>query len=201
VTALTPAARGLLRLHLATVLADQEAALAAAREVAPYVGRGDVLDALALAYVHAGPFGMNTAVTAWRAELSALDAGGGIADPEWPDGWAFEPRAMYAGIDHRTLAMTADEAENLRSWYLRTMHEVPGHVELFLRHQPTNLKTLRVRLELAVRESLPLQLVPLCLLQVALRRAEPDAERRYRTQAEVFGATGAEVAEAVELAR
>jgi hypothetical protein len=143
---------------------------------------------------------MNAAVTAWRSELAAFDDGPGAARPDWPDGWEFDPAAMHSGIDHGTLVMTAEEEDLLLEWYLDAMGEVPGHVRLFLRHQPTNLKTLRIRLERAVHDSLPRQVVPLALLQVALRRGQPDAVRRYRVMSRRFGVAPDQVAEAEELA-
>ena len=94
---------------------------------------------------------------------------------------------MRSGIDVATLTLTPAEAGALRGWHERVQGEVPAYVDLLARRNPEGLKAMRVRLELAVTEALPRQLVPLCLLQLAVVRRAPDAARRYRRQAAVFG--------------
>src|SRR3546814_17648584 len=99
---------------------------------------------IAIAFVHAGPRGMQTIAEAMK----------GLEFPETPEipakfpkGWAPDIQAFRSGLDFSTVDLTTDEKAKLYDWYLRTIGEIPPYVRFMAEHRPQLLKTNRARIE------------------------------------------------------
>ncbi|MGE0232703.1 MAG: hypothetical protein AB7S46_13060 [Flavobacteriaceae bacterium] len=108
------------------------------------VSKAQALEMLAIAFVHAGPRGMET----------IAEASKGIEfeeSPElpctFPKGWAADIEAFRSGIDYSTVDLTSPEKAKLYDWYLRTIGEIPPYVRFMAEHRPRLLKTHRSRIE------------------------------------------------------
>ncbi|WP_313807480.1 hypothetical protein [Sphingobium sp.] len=108
------------------------------------VNRAQAMEMLAMAFVHAGPRGMET----------IQEAAQGIEFPEttdtpgiFPEGWAADIDAFKSGLDFSTVTLDADEKAKLYDWYLRTIGEIPPYVRFMAEHRPTLIKTHRARIE------------------------------------------------------
>lgn len=123
------------------------------------LSRSQVYENLAISFLVGGPRGMETIALA-------------LKDYEWieparpatfPDGWAHRPEFLRSGLDFSTREASAAEVELMRSWYLRTIGEVPPYVELLLEVRPELLKAYRNRYENLLHE-LPTEFIPSSLL-------------------------------------
>jgi hypothetical protein len=121
--------------------------------------RSQVYENLAVCFLVGGPRGMETIALALR-------------DYEWlsparpatfPDGWAHRPEFLRSGLDFSVRSVSAAETELMRTWYVRTLGEVPPYVELLLELRPELLKAYRNRYENLLRE-LPTEFIPASLL-------------------------------------
>jgi hypothetical protein len=108
------------------------------------INRAQALEMLAMAFVHAGPRGMETIEEAHR----------GIEFPEvaeqparFPDEWTADIDAFRSGLDFSSVTLSAAEKASLYDWYLRTIGEIPPYVRFMAEHRPTLLKTHRARIE------------------------------------------------------
>ncbi|MEZ5737658.1 MAG: hypothetical protein R3E09_17975 [Novosphingobium sp.] len=108
------------------------------------LNKAQALEVIALAFVHAGPRGMETIAEA----MQGLDFPE-VADPpaRFPDGWAPDIEAFRSGIDYSTVDLTAREKASLYDWYLTTIGEIPPYVRFMAEHRPRLLKTHRSRIE------------------------------------------------------
>ena len=131
--------------------------------------RTDILDVLALAFLHAGPRGISSVAASSTEYLRAYE------DPEpaarFPETWSFDPAAFRSGMDFSTPEATTDDIERLQEWYLATIGEIPSYVRFLARHRPTLLKAYRNRYEHAIRDSLPKQMLPYMILNYNVARA------------------------------
>lgn len=122
--------------------------------------RAQIFEALALAFIHAGPRGM-------QATATALDGMEFNPDPQppakFPDGWAPDLAAFQSGIDHGSPMLLAGEREKIEAWYMNLIGEIPGHVTFLANHAPALLKTHRSRMENMLYE-LPKQCWPTTML-------------------------------------
>jgi hypothetical protein len=128
--------------------------------------RGQVVDMLALAYIHGHARGMNTVAKVAQPLLDAWDPGEDSEGEEvvFPEGWSFDPGAFRSGLDFSSPDLSSAEWEKLRSWYERALGEVPPHVAFLAEHRPRLLKAYRNRIENTVRGGLPKEMVPYALL-------------------------------------
>ncbi len=78
---------------------------------------------LALAFLHAGPRGMEVIAEASRG-IEFPDAAERPAT--FPPGWAADIDAFRSGLDFSSIALSDDEKSLLYGWYLRTIGEVPA---------------------------------------------------------------------------
>lgn len=147
-----------------------------------HLNKTQVLEGLALGFIHMGPRGMETVAEA-------------LEDYEWlvpdqaarfPEGWARDPSAIRSGLDFGTREMTLPEAKSLRAWYLGTLGEVPRYVEYQLKYNPAALKTFRARYETAI-ETLPKQVIPYTMLHWNVLRGFGDGIRENVLLARGFG--------------
>jgi hypothetical protein len=136
------------------------------------LSRAQVYENLAISFLVAGPRGMETIALA-------------LADYEWieparpatfPDGWANRPEFVRSGLDFSTREASASEVAQMRSWYARTLGEVPPYVELLLDLRPELLKAYRNRYENLLRE-LPTEFIPSSLLHYDVIRGFGEGMR------------------------
>jgi hypothetical protein len=134
------------------------------------LSKAQALEMIAIAFIHAGPRGMETIAEAME----------GLEFPDHPDpparfprGWAPDVEAFRSGIDYSTVNLTPDEKAKLYDWYLRTIGEIPPYVRFMAEHRPRLLKTHRARIE-NMLYVLPKQVYPTALLyyHVMSRTAE-----------------------------
>src|SRR3546814_6197265 len=85
------------------------------------LSRAQANEMIAIAFVHAGPRGMQTIAEAMK----------GLEFPETPEipakfpkGWAPDIQAFRSGLDFSTVDLTTDEKAKLYDWYLRTIGEI-----------------------------------------------------------------------------
>ena len=146
--------------------------------------KAQVLEGLALAFIHSGPRGMETVA-------EALDGYEWITPDvpaKFPAGWARDPDAFRSGLDFTTTEMSGSEAEQLRSWYQRTLGEVPPYVTYLSKYRPAALKAYRARFETCI-ETLPKQVVPYTMLHYNTIRAFGDGIRENVLLAKAWGMT------------
>jgi hypothetical protein len=144
------------------------------------VGLDAILDEMALAFLHSGPFGMTTAadwandaVAKWRADGSA-----DIPAMAWPDGWSFDTAILRANLDYSNPTFTDAEKDTLLAWYLDMHGEIPPHIPFMMRHAPAALKGFRYRFEDCLTGALPVQMIPLSILHTAVLKSNVEAVRR-----------------------
>jgi len=148
--------------------------------------RGQILETLATAFIHAGPFGLRYVASAAGDVLETCDDRG-FARGFFPDGWAPDPDAFASGLDFSRVALAPAERASLIEWYERTLGEVPRYVRFLLESNPALLKASRGRFENAMRTSLPKQMMPLLLLHLNVSRGFDDGVREAVQLAKAFG--------------
>ena len=93
--------------------------------------RAEIMETVRLGALHGGPRGINA-----LAEVADEYLRDWHEDPAtesrvaWPAGWAPDAARFRSGIDLGSDELEPGELELLRDWYLRTLGEVPPHVEL-----------------------------------------------------------------------
>src|SRR3546814_12607395 len=97
---------------------------------------------IAIAFVHAGPRGMQTIAEAMN----------GLEFPETPEipakfpkGWAPDIQAFRSGLDFSTVDLPTAEKAKLDDGYLRTIDKIPPYVLFMAHHRTKLLKTHRHR--------------------------------------------------------
>ncbi|HEX4737336.1 MAG TPA: hypothetical protein VH331_07230 [Allosphingosinicella sp.] len=124
------------------------------------LSKAQALEMIAIAFVHAGPRGMETIAEA----MEGLDFPDEPDPPaRFPAGWVPDIDAFRSGLDFSTLDLSADEKAALYDWYLRTIGEIPPYVRFMAEHRPRLLKTHRARIE-NMLYALPKQVWPTALL-------------------------------------
>lgn len=108
------------------------------------LSRAQADEMIAIAFVHAGPRGMQTIAEAMK----------GLEFPEspeiparFPDGWAVDLDAFRSGIDFDTPDMSPDDKRALYDWYMRTIGEIPPYARFLTEHRPMLMKAHRARIE------------------------------------------------------
>ncbi|MER5671054.1 hypothetical protein [Pseudonocardia alni] len=159
------------------------------------VSRGEFLDVVGIAALHAGPRG-----TQWVAA--------GVSDEleNWPDtqpsgeifpeGWSFDPSAFATGLDWGDPELSDAERRLVFDWYTDVVGEVPRPVRLLARVRPRLLKAYRNRFEHAIARSLPKQMMPYCQLQLNLYRGNGEAIRTAARMGRSFGMTPEQIVDA-----
>jgi hypothetical protein len=170
------------------------------------VRKAHIADILAIAWIHAGPFGMNHAGSAlndfmadWHQELD-------VADVVWPKGWSVDASAFSSGVDFASpppgAGVTASELDLIAAWHERIEGEVPPYVGFLSKYHPLALRVFRARYENAMQSRhLPTQLVALTQVHLAASFNQPAALRRALRMAHQFGTARDHVVQIVTLAQ
>lgn len=160
------------------------------------ISKQQMIDAIALAFVHAGPMGMNGIARGTDEYLDKWTKDLPFDGQVWPTGWNIDGRCFQSGLDFSKAGMTAAEVESLRAWYVTHQGEVPGYVTFLAKWNPEALKAFRSRYEGAVN-TLPRQLIPLMMFHTAAMQRAPAAMRRFAFQARHYGVKRSEMIELV----
>jgi hypothetical protein len=148
------------------------------------LSRSQVMEGLAIVFVHAGPRGSETIARALE-DFPWVEPS---TQPQFPSGWAPDPNAFRSGLDFTLKELTVDELRMLEAWYEQYLGEVPAYVRFTARYNPVLLKAYRHRFETCVRE-LPKQVVPATLLHYNVSRAHGPGIRENVLLARGFGMT------------
>jgi hypothetical protein len=156
--------------------------------------RSDVLDALSVGFLHSGHPGMYQvgAAAPGLREWEDVDS----ETPPFPSNWAFDPDALRSGMDFSTPAVTDADVEALLTWYRSTLGEVPPHAAFLAERRPELLKAYRHRYESAIRDSLPVQMMPYLLLVHDLWRGFDDGVRENVLLGRALGLTRTQLLDA-----
>lgn len=124
------------------------------------LSKAEILEVIAMAFVHAGPRGMQALAGALKDVTFEEQP-----DPpaRFPPGWAPDNAAFQSGIDHSSPFLAQGEREQIEGWYRRTIGEIPPYVTFLANHRPMLLKTHRSRMENMLK-ALPKQMWPTCML-------------------------------------
>ncbi len=160
------------------------------------VTKKQVIDAISLAYIHAGPMGMNGIASGTDAYLDKWTSEPHYSGQVWPDGWVVDGDVFKSGLDFSSPGMSDDEIAKLGEWYRKNQGEIPSYVPFLAKRNPEALKAFRARYEGAVN-TLPKQLIPLMMFHSAAMKQAEGAMRRYAFQAKCYGATKAQLIEAI----
>lgn len=172
--------------------------------VAKQVGgtKQEVADILAMAFLHAGPFGMNTSAAAAAEYLGTWDDSD-APGLTWPDGWEVDPEAFRCGIDFERVDATdvsPEQIGKIEEWHRRVQGEVPDYVRFLAKHYPLALLAFRARYETSMTGTLPKQFIALCQVHLAACWVRPDALRRAFHMARTFGVAKDHVVQILTLA-
>lgn len=160
------------------------------------ITKQQIVDAIALAYLHAGPMGMNGIAKGTDEYLDKWTHDLPYDGQVWPTGWQIDGNVFRSGLDFSASGMTPAEIERLRQWHVDHHGEIPNYVNFLAKWNPEALKSLRARYEGAVN-TLPKQLIPLMMFHTAALQRAPAAMRRYAFQARKYGVKRMEMVELI----
>lgn len=196
-----PLAHVLVMLHHYAIVGFEEGALYEVK-LARSEGatREEVLDTLAFAFVNGNPMGGHSAAIAcfdymkeWMAEAPEPSP-----NPQrWPAAWRFDPHAFDSGMDYSTPEASEEDMRKLRTWYLDKLGEVPKYVQFLSTHRPGFLKAYRNRMEHAIRDALPCEMVPYMLLNLYATRGFHDGIREAVLMGKWLGMTRPQLTDAI----
>jgi len=157
----------------------------------------DVVDTLSIAWLssgHAGMYAMSRAAVAYLRSYPEPDI-----PPRFPPSWGFDPAPLECGMDYSNDDTSSAELGKLLVWYERTVGFVPRNVGFLAKHRPGLLKTYRSRYEHAIRDSLPVQMMPFLLLNHAVVRGWGESMRENFLLGRALGMTDEQLQDAVFL--
>lgn len=143
--------------------------------------KAEVADLIAMAWLHSGPFGVNTVAQVGHEFMDEWEDGDEGSGMVWPDGWQVDHDVLRCGVDFDRPPDPGEvDKENrlIEEWYLSVQGEVPSHVGFLARQYPLALRAYRARWETSMVNRLPKQLVALCQMHLAASWREPDSLRR-----------------------
>ena len=153
--------------------------------------KGEVLDTLAVAFVHGGPLGSHFVATStteylqtWEDEEPSRDN-----DERWPEHWNFDPDAFRSGMDFSSPKATPADIDRLFGWYQDTIGEIPAWVKALAEFRPDFLKSYRNRYENLLRGGLPKQMLPYLMLHHCIERGQEDGIRENMLLGKAMGLT------------
>ena len=158
--------------------------------------RGEILDTLAFAFIHANPMGMQHVALASLEHMKNWEEKPPRPD-RWPGGWSFDADAFRSGMDFSSPEPTPRDMEALNDWYQTRLGEVPRYVGFLARHRPGFLKAYRNRFEHALRDGLPKEMVPYLLLNFNVTRGFRDGIREAVLLGKSIGLTKAQLVDAI----
>jgi hypothetical protein len=146
------------------------------------VSKAEILDTLRFSFIMAGPAGLNAVAERGKRFLDDW-----VDEPRrrtiaWPTGWQTGSGGFDSGLDAGSLDLPLEEQQAIRKWHMRTSGDVPSHVDLLCRFQPSAYKGARLRMD-NIFEVLPAQMVPLFTLHLATYNVWPSIVRRAAKQA------------------
>jgi alkylhydroperoxidase/carboxymuconolactone decarboxylase family protein YurZ len=154
-----------------------------------------ILETLAAAFIHGGPRSMRVVASAVTEELATFTPNGKVL--QFAPGWEPDPVALRSGIDLSDPELSPADRAALEGWYEQTIGEVPAWVSFLAEHRPGVLKAYRGRLENAIRDSLPKQVLPWLMIQLNTARGFQEGIREWSLVAKAFGVTEHDIVEAV----
>jgi hypothetical protein len=157
--------------------------------------KAEVIDMLAVAFLHASPRGMRFVERAATPLLRQWEEPAPV--PRWPDGWRFDPERLSSGADFSRPDASPDDIEQIVNWYEVTLGEVPAYVSFLAVNRPGLLKAFRNRFEHAIRDALPTEMMVYALLNLHVAQARPDGIREYALLGRAIGMTRAQLLDAI----
>jgi hypothetical protein len=148
------------------------------------LNREQVMEGLAIGFIHMGPRGMETVAEALDGYEWLIPE----SPARFPAGWAADPEVFRSGMDFSIADVTREELELLRAWYERTLGEVPRYVDYLAKYRPEALKAFRARYENCL-QLLPKQVMPYTLLHYNVIRGFDEGIRENVLLARAFGMT------------
>jgi hypothetical protein len=148
------------------------------------LNKDQVLEGLAIGFIHMGPRGMETVAEA----LDGYEWLTPASPTRFPEGWAPDPHAFHSGMDFSTSEVRPGEIDSLRDWYERSLGEIPRYVGYLAKYRPEALKAFRARYENCL-QLLPKQVMPYTLLHYNVIRGSGDGIRENVLLGRAFGMT------------
>ena len=159
--------------------------------------KAQILETMAVAFLHAGPRGGMRFVSAstrdYLLEYPELTNKG---DP-FPSGWDPDPEAFKSGLDFTKPTLSQEELASLQQWHLRYEGELPGYVRFLAEFNPTLLKAYRHRFENSIRTALPKQMMPNLMIHFEVGRGRAEGIREGVLLAKGFGMSKVETVDAI----
>jgi hypothetical protein len=149
------------------------------------LSKAQILEVVALAFVHSGPRGMETIARALEG-VAFVDEPSPPA--KFPDGWAPDIEAFRSGLDFSTPELLPGERHLVEDWYLKLIGEIPDHVKFLAAHRPMLLKTHRARME-NMLYVLPKQMWPTAMLYYNVMTRTAEGIRENVLLAKAWGVT------------
>jgi alkylhydroperoxidase/carboxymuconolactone decarboxylase family protein YurZ len=149
--------------------------------------KAEILDLLAVAFIHGSPRGMRYVAGGATARLREWVEP--EPTPHWPDGWSFDPAALRSGADFSSQEVSTEDIELIIAWYRKTLGEVPEYVTFLARNRPGLLKGYRSRFEHAIRDALPVQMMAYALLNMNVAKGFSDGIRESVLLGRALGMT------------
>ena len=184
-------------LHLYAVIGYSEGILYEIRNAqAMGATKAQILETLAVAFLHAGPRGMQYVATSSQAYLESYEEPTPAAAP-FPVGWEPDPKAFESGLDFSEPGLTRAEIASLETWYQRCQGEIPPYVTFLAEFRPSLLKAYRSRFENSIRTALPKQMMPYLMTHFEVVRGSEDGIREGVLLAKGFGLSRAQTVDAI----
>ncbi|KRB75091.1 hypothetical protein ASE01_17175 [Nocardioides sp. Root190] len=158
--------------------------------------KDEVIDTIAVAFIHAAPKGLRYAGTSTLDYLKAFDDSDSPGLP-WPDHWNHDPDLLSTGLDFTDPDMLSGELDLIRDWNLRVLGEVPRYVEFLGKYQPNLLKAQRSRFEFALKVS-PAQYLPYLLTHFNVTRGFAPGIREGVLMGKGLGMTKLDILDAIK---
>jgi hypothetical protein len=117
--------------------------------------------------------------------------------PDWPEGWAPDMPAFYAGLDPTTIELTAQDLKSIEEWYEKTIGWQPPRVRFLAKWEPVTLKSWRARWEGTFRGALPKQMMPYLSLRHNIVSGNRNGLKEAALLARAWGITDAIIANTI----
>jgi hypothetical protein len=157
----------------------------------------DILDTLSIAWLssgHAGMYAMSRSAGEYLRSYPEPEI-----EPRFPPTWGFDPEALRCGMDFANDDTSSAEIGKLLEWYERTVGFVPRNVSFLAKHRPGLLKAYRARYEHAIRDTLPVQMMPFLLLNHAVVQGWGESMRENWLLGRALGVSDEQLQDAIFL--
>jgi hypothetical protein len=153
------------------------------------VSKPELMEMIMHAQLSAGMRGLELVFQALGIILGDYRETGGPVD--WPDGWAPDMKAFYAGIDNTQKELSPAEKKAIEDWYEKTIGWVPARIHLLAKYEPNTLKAYRARWEGVFRGALPKQMFPYLSIRHNTVIGDKNGLREAVALAKAWGITDA----------